>query len=580
MLKEKFKKIWERIKFLRSLSVKHWRYLLRQLSEKEINAVLVFLGLAITSTLFLGVYDYWFLRTSAASEGGTYAEGIIGEPRYINPALASASEVDRDLTTLVFSGLVKHNEKGEIIPDLAESYQIRDNGKIYEFKLRENLSWPDKKSLTTDDVVFTINLIKDSKFQSPLRNNWQGVRIEKIDDHSFIIKLPVAYEPFLENATLGILPRHIWENVQPQNFLLTQLNLKPVGLGQYQVTKITKNASGIIKSMEFSPNPRYYEKANISLLRIRFYENQEDLVSAFKRREIDGFSLSSVLDKTELKKSRDLIFYDIKLPRYYGVFFNQTRSDVLAETDVRKALSYATDKEDIVKDILKEEAQIQNGPLPFGLLKINESNTKYDFDIETAKNVLDKSGWKVGADGLREKKIKGKITKLEFALTTTDWPEHTQVASALKQNWEKIGAKVDLDVVPVNGIQTQNIRPRQYQAILFGEVLSLNPDPFSFWHSTQRRDPGLNLALYNNKKVDGLLESARQENNPTKRIKNYEAFEKIIMQDIPAIFLYSPNYIYAVSGKIKGLNAEAINTPSQRFENINKWHTATKRIKK
>ncbi|MDP3800061.1 MAG: peptide ABC transporter substrate-binding protein [bacterium] len=580
-MKEKLNKIWERIKFLRLLSIKHWRYLLRQLSEKEINAVLLFLGIAIASSLFLSVYDYWFLRISAPSEGGIYSEGIIGEPRYINPALASASEVDRDLTTLVFSGLVKHNEAGEIIPDLAESYQIRDNGKTYEFKLRENLSWPDKEKLTTDDVIFTINLIKDSKFQSPLRNNWQGVRIEKIDELRFVIKLPVAYEPFLENATLGILPRHIWENVQPQNFLLTQLNLKPVGLGQYQVTKITKNASGVIKSMEFSPNPRYYEKANISLLKIRFYENQEDLVSAFKRREIDGFSLSSVLDKTELKKSRDLVFYDIKLPRYYGVFFNQTRSDVLAEINVREALSYATDKESIVRDILKSEAQIQNGPIPFNLLKLDEPTIKYSFDIETAKNILDKSGWKVGDEGIREKKLKsGKTTKLEFALTTTDWPEHTQVASALKQNWEKIGVKVDLDVVPVNGIQTQNIRPRQYQALLFGEVLSLNPDPFSFWHSTQRRDPGLNLALYSNKKVDGLLESARQENNPIEKIKDYEAFQKIIMQDIPAIFLYSPNYIYAVSGKIKGINAEAINTPSQRFENINKWHTASKRVKK
>ena len=179
-MKEKINKIWKRIKFMRSLSIKHWRYLLRQLSKKEINAILVFLGLAITSSLFLGVYDYWFLRTSVASSGGTYSEGVIGEPRYINPALASASEVDRDLTTLIFSGLVKHNELGNIIPDLAESYQIRDNGKTYEFKLKENLSWPDKKPLTSDDVIFTINLIKDSKFQSPLRNNWQGVRIEKL----------------------------------------------------------------------------------------------------------------------------------------------------------------------------------------------------------------------------------------------------------------------------------------------------------------------------------------------------------------------------------------------------------------
>lgn len=543
--------------------------------------ILAGLGLAICALLFLAVYDYWFLRVAAPATGGQYSEGLVGEPRYVNPALASTSEVDRDLTTLVFSGLVKHNDKGEIIPDLAESYQIKDGGKTYEFTLRPNLTWPDKEPFTADDVIFTINLIKNARFQSPLRNNWQGVRVEKTGDRTVIMKLPVAYEPFLENAALGILPQHLWENVQPQNFLLTQLNLKPVGLGQYQLIKITKNAAGVIKSMEFSPNPRYYKKASISLLILRFYENQESLTSAFKRREIDGFSLSSVLEKEDLVKSRDIVFYDLKLPRYYGVFFNQTKSDVLADSAVRQALAYATDKGSIVRDILKGAGEVQDGPFPFGLLTVGEPNIKYSFDMKKAADILEKSGWKMGDDGVRIKKIKlGKTSRLEFVLTTTDWPELTQVASHLKQNWESLGAKVNLDVVPVSGVQSQNIRPRQYQALLFGEVLGLNPDPFSFWHSTQRRDPGLNLALYNNKKIDGLLETARQENDADERIKNYQTFQKILMQDLPAIFLYSPSYIYAVSGKIKGFDTEAINTPSQRFENVNEWHISTKRVKK
>jgi peptide/nickel transport system substrate-binding protein len=173
-----------------------------------------------------------------------------------------------------------------------------------------------------------------------------------------------------------------------------------------------------------------------------------------------------------------------------------------------------------------------------------------------------------------------KPVALEFVLTTTDWPELTQVASILKEDWEKIGAKVNLDVVPVNAIQSQTIRPRSYEVLLFGEVLSLNPDPFSFWHSTQRKDPGLNLSFYSNKRVDGLLESARQSFSKETKINKYEEFQKIILQDVPAIFLYSPNYTYAVSSKIKGLETTAVNTPSQRFENINKWYIGTKRIKK
>ena len=185
-------------------------------------------------------------------------------------------------------------------------------------------------------------------------------------------------------------------------------------------------------------------------------------------------------------------------------------------------------------------------------------------------------------DGIRYKKVKGAKNplQLEFTLTTTDWPELTQTAVALKTNWEKIGFKVNLDIVPVNAIQTQTIRPREYEALIFGEVLGLDPDPFSFWHSTQRKDPGLNLALYSDKKVDGLLESARQIISPEAKIKKYEEFQNIIMRDVPAIFLYSPNYIYIAPAKIKGLGVQAINTPSQRFENINQWFISTIRVKK
>ncbi len=564
------------------MSTQHWRHLLRGLTRGEINLILFWLGLAIVSLGFMSGYDYWALRIAAPAAGGNYSEGLVGEPRYLNPILASTNEVDRDIATLIFSGLVKHDNRGQIIPDLAESYKISADGKTYEFTLRDKLFWPDNKPLTSDDVVFTLNLIKDGKYQSPLRNNWQGIKIEKIDDKKLNIKLPVEYEPFLENATVGILPQHLWVNIQPQNFLLTQLNTKPIGLGQYQLTKITKNAAGSVRSMELSPNPKYYQKANIAQLVLRFYENQENLISGYKRGEIDGFSLNSPKEKDDIK-NRSVNFYNLKLPRYFAIFFNQTKSDVLSDVNVRKALAYATDRKTITEEILKSEAEEQSGPFPFGVLTLKPPAQTYEFNIESAENTLDKAGWKKSSEnGIREKKLSGqkKVSPLEFTLTTTDWPELTQVASLLKTDWEKIGVKVNLDVVPVNAIQTQTIRPREYEALLFGEVLGLNPDPFSFWHSTQRKDPGLNLSVYSNKKVDGLLESARQMLSPQEKIKKYQEFQNIIMSDLPAIFLYSPNYIYAVSDKVRGFETEAINTPSQRFENINQWYIATKRVKK
>ncbi len=460
-MNSQFKKLIDKLNFLRSLSVKHWRYLFKKLTEKEIDLILFWLGLGAVAIFFLAGYDYWVLSIPVAANGGQYSEGILGEPHYLNPVVASASEVDKDITTLIFSGLLKHDASGRIVPDLAESYSLANDNKSYEFTLRDNLKWPDKVPLTVDDVIFTINLIQDTRYQSPLRNNWQGVKLEKIDDRHLIIHLPVEYEPFLESATLGILPQHLWSNIQPQNFLLSQLNTKPIGLGQYELRKITKNAAGLIRSMELAPNPYYPQPAHISTLTLRFYDDQPSLIEAFKRREVEGLSLTSTLEKESLK-SRNITFYDLNLPRYFAVFFNQDQSPALAELDVRKALSYATDRQNIVTDILKNDGNVQYGPFSYSLLDISQPDQKYDFNLDTANSVLDKAGWKKGADGIRVKKLRGQKnpTKLEITLTTTDWPELTQVASELKKNWESLGATVNLDIVPVNAVQTQTIRPR------------------------------------------------------------------------------------------------------------------------
>lgn len=578
----KFKNLSARWPLLKSATLRHWRHLLRSLSPAELNLILIWLALAILAATFLAGYDYWFLRIAGPQVGGSYQEGLIGEPRYLNPVLATTNEVDRDITTLIFSGLVKHDEASKIVPDLAANYEIKDNGKTYEFTLKENLVWPDGEKLSSDDVVFTLNLIKDPHYQSPLRNNWQGVKVERVDDRKIRLRLSVAYAPFLENATVGILPKHLWAGIQPQNFLLTQLNIKPVGLGQYQLRKITKNAAGSIKSIELEPNPHYPQKAYIARLTLRFYETQENLLTAYKKREVDGLALLTNRQKEEINK-RQLVFYNLVLPRYFAVFLNQTKNNIFKDPGVRLALAYATNQDSIVNDILKGDAQKQTGPFPEGTPGLPPPKISYEFNMARAQETLERAGWKDSdGDGQREKKLSGQknATALEFVLTTTDWPELTQVASALKEDWEKLGAKVSLDIVPINAIQTQSIRSREYQALLFGEVLGIDPDPFSFWHSSQRKDPGLNLALYNNKQVDDLLESARQILDADKRTKKYEEFQNIIMRELPAIFLYSPNFIYALPTQIKGMATGALNTPSQRFENINKWYIETRRVKK
>ena len=163
-------------------------------------------------------------------------------------------------------------------------------------------------------------------------------------------------------------------------------------------------------------------------------------------------------------------------------------------------------------------------------------------------------------------------------MKTSNWPELARAAELIKKQWEKIGVKVELDEESATDIK-QSIKDRSYDVLIFGEILNLDPDQYSYWHSSQKKDPGLNLALYDNKNVDKIIEETRQILNPLERAKRYEDFEKLILEDAPVVFLYSPYYIYLPSKDIKGDNLSVLSIPSTRFDNISQWYINTKRVK-
>lgn len=568
--------IWERA---RKFNINRWRYLFLNLSQKEKTTITGLLIFAAAVSFFLAGYEYWVLREPFPARGGTYIEGIIGEPRYLNPVLGTNNEVDRDLITLLFAGLTKHDPDGNIIGDLAEEITIKEKGRVYEFTLREDLTWPDGKPITTEDVIFTIDLIQSPEYQSPVRSNWQGVRAEVLDERKIRLTLNLPYKPFLENTTIGILPKHFWQNIKPQNFALAELNIKPVGAGPYRIKKIVKDPLGSIKLLELVRNETYYQEVFIDRILVRFYQTEDDLINAYRQGDINGLSLFSPRAKKEIA-GRNPNFNNVRMPRYFAIFFNENKNNLFKNTSIRQALAQATPKEKIVSEILLGEANVQEGPLPQWWLKSDQFST-YEFSEEQAKDTLINDGWQdTDDDGIREKSRQGSEPQiLELTLTTTDWPELTQTVSILKEHWERVGFSVNLDIIPVSSIQQQVIRPRDYEVLLFGEVLGIEIDPFSFWHSSQIKDPGLNLSFYKNKRADELLESARQTLDEEQRQAKYEEFQQIITRDLAAIFLYSPHYIYAQDKKIKGFNTTLIGTPSQRFENVNQWYIKTKRTR-
>lgn len=569
-----------RLKALLSFKKERWVYLFKSLSFKEKRLVFIFLLIATVASFSLTGYDYWILREPTPAKGGSYTEGIIGEPRYINPILTFANETEKDLVKLIFAGLTKHDSRGDIVGDLAQDIEIKEKGRVYEFTLRQNLKWPDGENLTADDVIFTIKLIQDSKYQSPIRDIWQGVRVERVNDQKVRFSLNLPYDPFLENTTIGILPQHFWENIKPQSFALAELNTKPVGAGPYKVKKIVKGIGGSIKALELEQNPYYHDRVYIKKIDLKFYTNEDDLLKAYKDRKIEAFSLLSPRFKKEVERKNNNV-YSVNIPRYFAVFFNEENNGLLGQLKIKRALSYLTPRERIIREVLKEEATPQDGPLPLWIIGDSPKYSTFPLDKEKAKEILLSEDWKdLNNDGFLEKENGDEVVPLEFTLTTTDWPELTQTASILKEVWEEVGFRINLDIIPIGKIQPQVIQPREYEALLFGEVLAINPDPFSFWHSSQIKDPGLNLSLYENNRVDSLLESVRQTTDKEQKKEKFREIQKIITSEIPAIFLYNPYYIYVLPDKIKGFSKTIVSTPSHRFEDINNWFIKTKRTLK
>jgi len=582
-----YKKITESLshfKQIKKVSLKQWARLPKVLPLKErwITRIFIFLIFASGVALLFNLYlDKTYIEPQI---GGTYTEGILGQARFINPVLAQTNDADRDLTQIIYSSLFKYDGQGNLIPDLVESYNISEDGLLYEIKIRENIKWHNDEQLTIDDVIYTIKTIQDPEYKSPLKNNWQGVEMERIDNLTMNFKLSNVYSPFLHNLTIGIMPKHLWAGISAQNFALAQYNVQPVGSGPYKFDKINKNDNGEIELIELIRNEDFYlhfegspKGPFIENIIFKFFNNQIELIDAYKRRQIDGLSFVSGIN--QLNIVNDLNIYEINIPAYYAVFFNQTKSKALADETVRLALSYATNKEEIISKILSNKGIQVDSPLLPGWFGYTPETSIYEFAIEHAQNILESAEWKDSDDdGIREKTINKEVVKLEINILTTDWPELKQTAELLKEQWEKIGAKINLEILDAVTVQQDHIKTREYEALLFGEVLNADPDPFAFWHSSQRKDPGLNLAVYGNDDIDKLLEDARQSIDQESRKEKYMEFQKLLIEDAPAVFLYSPTYIYPVNKKVKGISIEKFSQPSHRFSLIENWFIKINRI--
>lgn len=538
--------------------------------------MLCFLVLLFVSSLSYWGISFYYSRTEALPAfGGEYIEGSVGQPQHINPLLSASNDADADLAQIIYNGLLKYDEKGTPIPDLAESYEINEEKTVYTFYLRKNVLWHDGEPFTANDALFTFNLISDPAYRSPLRSGWQGVKLEMPDDYTLIFTTETPFVGFLNNATFGILPKHIWESLKPESFNLSELNLEPIGTGPFKYNSFQKDSKGNILSYKLDANPNYFSgKPYLAKLSFNFYSDETSALDAYNRKEVMGISSLSTKNTGVIKNQSSSALHKFFIPRYFAVFFNQTKNAAVADDKVREALNYATNREEIVQTVLGGNGDPIYSPILPDMPGYSPDLSKVDYALEKARTLLDSDGWKISDNGFRVKNDK----LLEINLITTDWDELAKTAEIIKTQWEKAGVKVNTDSLSISDIQQNYIRPREYEALLFGQIVGADPDPYSFWHSTQKKDPGLNLALFGDSDTDKLIEDGRIEFDRQKRAEIYTEFQNVLLEEMPAIFLYSPKYIYPVNKKIKEINVENLITPSKRFFNIDKWFINTKRV--
>ncbi len=572
--------------------LKQFKYLSKIITPKEYRIMKILLVIVVANLAFLGWKGYSAHTVAVARAGGSYTEGLVGSAQYVNPVLLQNNDVDRDLVNLIYSGLLKYDAERKIVPDLADRYEMSADQKTYTFYLRKDVHWHDKPPLTADDVIFTFNKIQDSRVKSPFYLSYKDVRVEKRDSLTvqFILEKPFA--PFLDLSTKHIIPAHLWKDVAPENYYLSQLNVKPVGTGMWKFKSFNKDKDGTLRSYTLVKNDDYYgAKPYLDKVIMKFYQDIDSAIQALKNGNVQGISFLPRDLRDRLVKNTGLHYYTFNLPQYTAVFFNQYQNADLKSKAVRQALAYAIESDRIVKEVLMGEGAVIHAPILPGFLGYDESAKQYTVDLAKAAGLLEAAGWKKDDKGMYYKDERGtpvpknkpsvEPTKhyLKISLVTINVSENTKVAEIIRQGWTALGVTADVQLVDPTQIKNEVIDARNYQALLYGEIIGSDPDLYPFWHSSQARAPGLNLAVFSNDSADALLEAGRQIADVQGRAEKYKKFQDILSEELPAIFLYNPTYNYVVSSRISGVSdKKQIVYPSDRFVDIAQWYTKSKRV--
>jgi len=532
------------------------------IAVSAVALILWLVGYAAFNTTTVVVPDY----------GGTYIEGVAGNPRYINPLLSTYNDVDRDLTALVFNGLTIADEHGQIMPDLADTWDVSPDGLSYTFHLRKDVRWQDGAPFTADDVLFTIDLLRAPDFpgQPEVAKLWRTVQVERSDPYTVRFVLSEPFAPFLSYTTIGLLPAHLLRDVPAKLLPDHPFNLHPVGTGPFKVSEVTSEYALLLANADFYQGRPYLDK-----IKFIFYPDYASVVTAYRRGEIHAIGRVPPEYVSQVFKQDHLKLYSAPLAGYGLVFLNLERP-VFKEKAVRQALLWAIDRQKIIEQILVGQAIVAHGPILPSSWAYEAHTVQYVYDPDKARALLDAAGWRDDdGDGVREK---GGL-ELQFTLLTNEDETRREVINELAREWAQIGVRAVPQTAGVAGIVRDFLAPRNYDALFYEwERLPTDPDPYPQWHATQTPGVGQNFTGYNNEEANLILEEARRTFDPQRRAALYRDFQRVLAEDVPAVPLYHPVYTYAVDERVHGVQVGPMQDGPDRFRTVMQWYIATRRV--
>lgn len=510
-----------------------------------------------------------------------FSEAIVGRPQLVNPLLA-ASQADRDLVALVFSGLTRVDRYGQPVPDLAESWDVSADGLTYTFTLREGVTWHDGQPFTANDVAYTMSLLRDPDFPGPadLAAFWRTVETYADDERTvrFVLTQPLAAFP--EYAGIGIVPAHLLAGVSPADLAEDAFNLAPVGTGRlrWDSATISQDDVPVVRLVPYGDFYDAERRVQLDEVVLRFYE---DGAAAFRTLGSDSQALGD-LTAAQLDAALDsasLNLYTARRPAYAAIIFNQgapERLPFFQEEAVRQALVAALDREGIVQAALPRQALVADSPILPGTWAYNPNLQPVPYNPEQAAQTLSEAGWEPSG-GTRSRED----VELAFTLLVSDREVDRAIGEAVVEQWGAIGVDAELEVLEASELlerleTVDEEDGRDYDAALveFGQGRIADPDPYPFWHESQALE-GQNYSSLVDHDMSRALEIARKDPNGVRRADEYRNFQQMFVERASAVLLYNPVYHYAVSCQVQGIDLMLFKDPSDRFRSLDKWRIAS-----